>query len=199
MLWTQSGFDILVIFMVPVLQETGSSIDPHLAPIIAGSVRAISAGFTPFFYKKISPKLLFVCAQFVASSSMFSLGFFSYNNVKNENLTWIPLAVIITHILMRALGTLPVMHTLMNELYPTEIRTQSIGLNETIFLGLLFLNTKLYPELKHAFGFHGACWFYATMGSLSAIWGFLTIPDNRGMSLVKVEQKFEKGQKLENC
>ena len=33
---------------------------------------------------------------------------------------------------MRAVGSLPVMFTLLNELYPTEIRTQSIAINDTI-------------------------------------------------------------------
>ena len=39
-----TGFDIVVIYMVSLLKETGSSIDPNLGPIVVGIVRFISAG-----------------------------------------------------------------------------------------------------------------------------------------------------------
>ena len=84
------------------------------------------------------------------------------------------------------------MHSLLTEAYPTEIRTQAISLTETMFMGLSAVHLKLYPSMKKAFGFHGACCFYALMAFICAIWGAITIPDNRGKSLVKVEEFYEK-------
>ena len=40
-------------------------------------------------------------------------------------------------------------------------------------------------------GFHGACCIYAILAYLCAFWGAATIPDNRGKSLVKVEEFYE--------
>ena len=87
---------------------------------------------------------------------------------------------------------MPVMQSLFTEAYPTEIRTQAMSLTETMFLGLESLNLKLYPYMKNTIGFHGACCVYATMSFICAFWGLATIPDNRGKSLVKVEEFYEK-------
>ena len=83
------------------------------------------------------------------------------------------------------------MHSLLTEAYPTEIRTQAISLTEAMFMGSATLNFRLYPWMKNQIGFHGACCFYAIMAFLCAFWGAATIPDNRGKSLVKVEEFYE--------
>ena len=99
--------------------------------------------------------------------------------------------MIVIIVIMRASGILPISHILMNELYPTEIRTQSIGVTQSIFLLSGSFGVKLFPELKDALGMYGLCFLYTLVGFLSALWGFLTIPDNRGKSLVKVEEMYE--------
>ena len=44
MLGNLTGFEVLVIYMVPILRYTGSTVDPELAPIIIGTIRVFSAG-----------------------------------------------------------------------------------------------------------------------------------------------------------
>ena len=44
MLVEWSGFSNMTTFMIPILKESGSSIDPNLGPIIVGSVRIVFAG-----------------------------------------------------------------------------------------------------------------------------------------------------------
>ena len=41
---TWTGFNSLIVYMVTILEETGSNIDPHLAPIIVGCMRLTFAG-----------------------------------------------------------------------------------------------------------------------------------------------------------
>ena len=43
-LYCLTGFDVVIVYMISNLKETGSSIDPNLGPIIVGIVRFISAG-----------------------------------------------------------------------------------------------------------------------------------------------------------
>ena len=122
------------------------------------------------------------------------IGIFAFLNQTYDlqNFAWVPLFAVNLTILSRGIGTLPVIFTLMNETFPTEIRTQAIGISETIAMGFGSLNISLYPVMKNTFGFHMTCYFYAAMGTLNAIWGAITIPDNRGKSLVKVEEFYEK-------
>ena len=44
MFFALCGFDILNLFMIQILNDTGSSVDPKLGPVIIGSVRMFLAG-----------------------------------------------------------------------------------------------------------------------------------------------------------
>ena len=83
-------------------------------------------------------------------------------------------------------------------MFPTEIRSLAIGVTDSISLTTGALSVKLFPEMKHTFGFSGVCFFYAFTGLANFIWGWLTIPDNRGKSLVKVEEHIEKEKMLKS-
>ena len=112
----------------------------------------------------------------------------SYWNI----LSWIPSSMYFLFFFVRAIGVLPVMHTLAAELFPTEIRTQSIGVVESITLATGAIAIKLFPNLKDLFGIFGLCCMYSGFSVFLIFWGALTIPDNRGKSLVKVEEMYEK-------
>ena len=79
----------------------------------------------------------------------------------------------------------------MSEIFPTEIRTQSIGLVESFACACAVLITKFFPEMKHGMGLHGLLFFYGATGVISCFYGLMTIPDNRGKSLIKVEEMYE--------
>ena len=40
-------------------------------------------------------------------------------------------------------------------------------------------------------GLHGLLFFYGVLGIISCFWGLKKIPDNRGKSLVEVEEMYE--------
>ena len=106
-------------------------------------------------------------------------------------LTWIPSIMLFVLFFVRAIGVLPVMHMLIAELFPTEIRTQSIGITESITLASGALAIKLFPNFKEAIGLFGICCLFCGFTLILIIWGACTIPDNRGKSLVKVEEIYE--------
>ena len=134
-------------------------------------------------------RVLFPVCQFILAICMLLIGICTY--LQLEQLSWVPLACAIVIFIMRSSGIHPVMHILMNELYPTEIRAQAIAIEETITMSIGACHMKLFPLIRNTIGYHGACFIYATFGVICAIWGAVTIPDNRGKSLVKVEQMYE--------
>ena len=129
--------------------------------------------------------------------SVFTIGLFAFLHKFNPDLpyldvlSWIPLAMVISCVVMRATGIITVLHTLMSECYPTDIRTQAIGITHATYLASGAVVVKFFPEMKDAIGLHGLCFLYTGMGIINAIWGAYTIPDNRGKSLVKVEEMYE--------
>lgn len=92
-----SGFDIVQIYMVNVLEGTGSSIDPKYGPMIAGGTRAILSCLGPFIVKIIPPKILFTIAQLIHASCISVLGILAYWKTYykiNSDLGWIPMTAI---------------------------------------------------------------------------------------------------------
>ncbi len=66
MLCTWTGVNTILNYMIVMLEEAGSSVDPEKAPIIVGSIRfgtAILAAIV--MNKEVSPKVLFVLCIFV--------------------------------------------------------------------------------------------------------------------------------------
>ena len=86
----------------------------------------------------------------------------------------------------------------MAESYPTDIRTESIGITQAIFLINGALCIKFFPEMKSAIGLSNCCFIYGAIGLFNCFWGTVTIPDNRGKSLVKVEEMYEIKKACEN-
>ena len=80
----------------------------------------------------------------------------------------------------------------MGELFPSDIRSLSIGLTQSAALGFGTANILIYSYLIEYLEFFGTFYFYATIQFVALIWGFFMIPENRGLSLAKVEENFEK-------
>lgn len=215
-----NGISPVLIYMIHILEKSGSSIDAELSPIIIGGIRLITAGrlltrliitfhltiFTflailPIFVGKLKPKWLFIIAQGVTTLGFVAMGIYSLllqlypNSDTVKSFGWIPFAAIVAQAIMRAGGILPMLHTLMNEMFPTEIRTFSIGITQACLVLSGFSSVKVFPKLDSSIGYPSLCLIYTIIGIVIIIWAYVTVPDNRGKSLAKVEELQEKSAK----
>ena len=191
-----SGSDILLVYMVSILEEAGLDVNTtllNLAPVIVGVVRLIGSLLSFVLIKIVSPKTLFNTCQVVGLLGFVIIGILAYlhecNTILPWYLKWTPLLSIVAVITKQAVGTLPVLNVLANESYPTELRTLAISVTESGFLLIGAIVTKTFPDLKNGFGLPFAIGCYALMHVLSIIWGYFFIKDNRGKSLVRVEEE----------
>ena len=105
--------------------------------------------------------------------------------------SWIPMAVFIIEFVVRGTIIMNILYTLLSELYPTEIRSLAVGINQFFTFLTAALVVKLYPDMKAAMTIYGLCYFYTGVILVNIIWGYFTIPDNRSKSLVEVEESYE--------
>ena len=56
MLTEWCGFNVILVYMITILKDSGSSIDPNIAPIIVGCIRFVFAG-TYIFYTRFNMSL----------------------------------------------------------------------------------------------------------------------------------------------
>ena len=164
---------------------------------------SLFSGIVPFFIKYFKPKVFFGVAMFVTTLSMVLIGTFAY--VRNfhpnmpylDHFSWIPLVMMTLLIIMRAVY-LPILLTLIGEIFPTEIRSESNGFVFSACLLIAALSVKLYPQIKYSIGLYGLFYYYGAFSFACCLWGLKTIPDNRGKSLVKIEEMNGKKQEMES-
>lgn len=84
----------------------------------------------------------------------------------------------------------PIQSILLSELFPTEIRTLSVGIVQALEIGVGAVMVKMYPTMKATMGMYGLCYFYAGAAFFNTIWAFFTIPDNRSKTLVEIEKAY---------
>jgi hypothetical protein len=78
----------------------------------------------------------------------------------------------------------------MGEIFPSDIRSLAIGITLSLGLCISTVNILIYPYLIEKLQFHGTFYLYTVIAFMTMLWGMFNIPDNRGLSLAKVEAKF---------
>ena len=106
------------------------------------------------------------------------------------NKGWVPLFGFIIITLCH-----PILHgvilVLIGELFPTDIRTVSIGIVRGLQYLVLAIATKLFPILSEWLHFYSLNYYYAAFALALTIWGMATIKNIDRLSLVEIEQIYD--------
>ena len=115
------------------------------------------------------------------------------------NKDWVPLLgfIVVTACHPVVLGIILV---LVGELFPTDIRTISIGIVNGVDYLVFAFATEAFPVLLEWLHFYGLNFYYAAFCLFMTLWGMMTIKDIDRLSLVEIEQIYNaKIEKLEGC
>eukprot|EP00094_Tigriopus_californicus_P007445 TCALIF_07168-PA protein Name:"Similar to Tret1 Facilitated trehalose transporter Tret1 (Culex quinquefasciatus)" AED:0.33 eAED:0.33 QI:17/1/0.66/1/1/0.66/3/0/356 len=202
-----AGIPILTTYMPGIFEETGASLDPVLASVVVMSVRLVAAGLASFAIHHIPKKLVFVCSSWCLSLSLVTL--MLYNVLQTTEVTspdmkhlvehhnWIPVAATVIAMSCHALGIVNVIHILVAEAFPTEIRSICAGTLQAFSNALCVCAVKSYPNFLSYFGFPFAFGIYASVAFFLGLWGLLKIEHNDGLSLTEIEKRLAKD--IEKC
>ena len=91
-----------------------------------------------------------------------------------------------------SLGLIPVLHIIKGEIFPTEVRTVSVGLVMATNHIPLIINMVIFPMATSNGLLHIASYVYSIFTLFMAIWAKMTIKETDGMSLVEVEELYDK-------
>ena len=187
------------VYMQQIFEESEMTLSPNYCITIIGIIRMITTMITPTFVQKLDSKKSYVIGASLKAAATITIGlYFNFTRPKIEILTFIPFAMLLTvGSLLQPILITPVLYSLMGELFPTEIRSLSVGIVEAVYYTCTAFVIKFYPDMKIAMGLDGVFYFYAFFGALNAIWGYLTIPDNRSKTLIEIEESFEGNRFIE--
>ena len=91
-----------------------------------------------------------------------------------------------------SLGLMPILHIIKGEIFPTEIRTLAVGIAMAINHIPLIINMVVFPMATSSGLFHIACYVYSICALFMAVWAIITMKETDDMSLVEVEELYEK-------
>jgi len=203
------GVNVITTYMVDIFKMSGSSIDPTLAPIFVTSIQLALATCSALVLRVAPRKPLFIFSCLGISVAQITMGVYSYLALASDSSTvdpvniegpygWVPMVCVIAVSSFQVFGVLVVVQLLLAECFPTEIRSYASGICGALAAVNTFGATKLFPSLQSLMGFHGTFWLYGGVMFFSAVFGALCIPENRGESLVKTEDKFQSARGTEN-
>jgi SP family galactose:H+ symporter-like MFS transporter len=81
----------------------------------------------------------------------------------------------------------PVTWTVINEIFPAQIRGRGVALATAINWGSAFVVSQFFLSLVAVLGSAWTFWFLAALCALGWIWIWLRVPETRGLSLEKIQ------------
>ena len=181
------------VYMQEIFEDSGMTYNPNYCITLIGIIRMITTMITPLFVQRLDTKLSYVIGAALKATATLFIALYFHFLQGIEKLTIIPFVMLLfAGSFLQPILITPVLYSLMGELFPTEIRTFSVGIVESTYYFCTAIVIKYFPQMKLAMGLSGVFYFYAAFGALNAIWGFFTIPDNRSKTLTEIEEAFER-------
>ena len=199
---TVNGNNVLANYITEFMEEAKSDIEPSVGPFAIGILRLTIVGIVPYFVQKMPPRPTFTFGFFLKALFMALIAtFYYFNNIDPEAakmFNWTPLVSFILIYGVRTIALAPIQNILMSELFPSEIRTLSVGIVQSFEIGVGAVMVKMYPTMKATMGMSALCYFYSAAALFNTVWAFFTIPDNRSKTLVEIEKGYGRKPQTQN-
>ncbi|XP_047502050.1 facilitated trehalose transporter Tret1-2 homolog [Penaeus chinensis] len=188
-----SGYTVLIVYAVPILQSANVNLDVYVSAVVIGAARVGGTLVYLTVVDKMGRKPLLISAYTVCGLSMAVLGCFLY--IRDtfgyeyiDHIGWIPLASLVVYVFFTGVGQ-PVVFILHGELLPTAFRAAGVSfIMILVFLGS-FAAIRTYSLMSGVMGEHGAFWFYGGICLTIAAVGCLALPETSGRSLEEITGK----------
>ena len=107
---------------------------------------------------------------------------------------WISLIIATIPPACMPIGLVPVLDILTAELFPTEIRSISVGIVKASSYVAAYANMTAYPFASSAGAFPKLMLGYGAMSIFMAVWAIITVQETDNMSLVEIQKLLSKVQ-----
>ncbi len=99
----------------------------------------------------------------------------------------ITLGALVVFIISFAFSAGPVTWTVINEIYPNEIRGRAVAVATAVNWGAAFLVSAFFLSLVHAIGQAFTFWLFAAFCLIGLVWVYLRVPETKGHTLEEIE------------
>lgn len=115
------------------------------------------------------------------------------HSVPAEHISWLAIGGALLFIILFSLGWGPLPWLLMSEVFPPRAKGLASSICTLINWLFVFIVTKNFNSMIHAFTEEGTFWFFAGWCLLSFIFVYLKVPETKGKTLEEIGHYFSEG------
>ena len=99
----------------------------------------------------------------------------------------VTLVALVVFIISFAFSLGPVTWTVINEIYPGEVRGRAVAVATAVNWGAAFLVSGFFLSVVKAIGQGYTFWLFAAFCAIGLVWVIVGVPETRGRSLEEIE------------
>ncbi|XP_057654703.1 facilitated trehalose transporter Tret1-like [Diorhabda carinulata] len=187
-----SGVISILKFLAPIFNNVSSSFSGNNLAVMVAVIKFISFFLSTVLVEKCGRKPLLLISSFGSCISLFLIGiyFFLQNNDSNANiatLSWLPLSSVLLFNFMYALGIGTLSITVMNELFPVDVRAAGCAFVFTVCYLLGASQVFLFPLISEYYGVQYCIWSFSFFCFMGFTFMCFMLPETKGKSYADIQ------------
>ena len=156
-----------------------------------GAVNVLSTFIAIAFIDRLGRRPLLIAGLIGMGLSLAAVGFAFWRSGAPGDVGGsagvITLVALVVYIISFAFSLGPVTWTVINEIYPGEVRGRAVAVATAVNWGAAFLVSGFFLSLVKAIGQAYTFWLFAAFCVIGLIWVIIDVPETRGRSLEEIE------------
>jgi MFS transporter, SP family, galactose:H+ symporter len=157
-----------------------------------GAVNVLATFIAIAFIDKLGRRPLLIAGLIGMALSLTAVGFaFQQSGAvgAGQGSTYgaVTLVALVVFIISFAFSLGPVTWTVINEIYPGEVRGRAVAVATAVNWGAAFLVSGFFLSVVNAIGQAYTFWMFAAFCAIGLVWVYIGVPETRGRSLEEIE------------
>jgi MFS transporter, SP family, galactose:H+ symporter len=153
-----------------------------------GAVNVVSTFIAIAFIDRLGRRPLLITGLIGMGLSLAAVGFaFQHSGGGHGATGVVTLIALVVFITSFAFSLGPVTWTVINEIYPGEVRGRAVAVATAVNWGAAFLVSGFFLSVVKAIGQAYTFWMFAAFCAIGLVWVIVGVPETRGRSLEEIE------------
>lgn len=185
-----SGINAVIFYAQGIFEAAGSTLDPKICAIIVGVVQVVMTVASALLIEKAGRRILLLQSSILMGLCLIMLGV--YFNLKDggsdvTNISVLPLASVVTFIIVFSLGFGPIPWMMMGELLASDVKGVASAIAVMFNWTLVFIITKTFGMMVAGWGADLTFWFFASFMVIGTVFVFIKVPETKGKTNAQIQ------------